>query len=150
MEIRNLDYKYNYIASKWIFLSSGSGRMCKDTKCTTFVNLCASSGPPERWLWASCLYEDRWDCCHRRALRSRRTCWGCELDFPGYMCSSSSYALSLDFEKPHCYATWYTWVFIQYHQPWYFHINKDKVTIYLGCIWCYPKSSPDTEKSFKT
>ena len=60
------------------------------------------------------------------------------------------YALSPDFEKPHCYATSYTWVFIQYHQPWYFHINKDKVTIYLVCKWCYHKSSHDTEKSLKT
>ena len=29
------------------------------------------SGPPERWLWASCLHEDCRDCCHRWSLAWR-------------------------------------------------------------------------------
>ena len=66
---------------------------CDHFSANTRLTLVA--GPPERWLWASCLHEDCRDCCHRRSLASHRR-WiqpNCEHGFPGliytFVCSST-------------------------------------------------------------
>ena len=75
------------------------------------------TGPPEGWLWASGLHEDRRDCGHRWSLA-----W--LLTSPQTLNTLSIRHISIQYHS-------YTSVFIQYHyQPWYFQINLCK-SVYI-------------------